>query len=139
MQEATQSMMVDATPAMHKITIGYNIARLQEASGGCFGGGDDQLSTYMYTSNISFPFWSPITPAPVVMNKSTRKDQGLMQGVGRGVVALLTSPIRVKSITHELKGHHRCEPVSHGCEKLRCVLCSLPPTPLPPSPTPCLR
>lgn len=39
MQEATQSMMVDATPAMHKITIGYNIARLQEASGGCLWGG----------------------------------------------------------------------------------------------------
>lgn len=34
MQEATQNMMVDqATPAMHKITMGYNLARLQEASG----------------------------------------------------------------------------------------------------------
>jgi hypothetical protein len=33
MQEATQNMMVDGTPAMHKITMGYNLARLQEATG----------------------------------------------------------------------------------------------------------
>lgn len=33
MQEATQNMSVDGTSAVHIVTMGYNLARLQEASG----------------------------------------------------------------------------------------------------------
>jgi hypothetical protein len=33
MQEATQNMSVDGTSAVHVVTMGYNMARLQEASG----------------------------------------------------------------------------------------------------------
>lgn len=72
MQQATQNMTLDGTTAAQMVTMGYNLARLQEASGARLAPQLQPVSQHNPAVTSACSSQSVVPPAPLLLSTHSR-------------------------------------------------------------------